>query len=116
VGKSTVAVNLAFELRKSGATVGIFDCDVFGPSLPVMVHFDEPPRMEMYEDEAKEKHIRPAIHPESGIKLVSFGYAGKAAVMRGSMVTGLISQFLHQTDCRVLRRRSRSLPSRVARR
>eukprot|EP00931_Biecheleriopsis_adriatica_P074397 TRINITY_DN48460_c0_g1_i1.p1 TRINITY_DN48460_c0_g1~~TRINITY_DN48460_c0_g1_i1.p1 ORF type:complete len:540 (-),score=122.24 TRINITY_DN48460_c0_g1_i1:14-1504(-) len=98
VGKSTVSVNLAFALNRKGAKVGIFDCDVFGPSLPVMVRFDETPQMEMYEDEEKNKHIRPVIHPETGIKLLSFGYAGKAAVMRGSMVTGLITQLMTQTD------------------
>lgn len=98
VGKSTVAVNLAFELQKTGAKVGIFDCDVYGPSLPVMVRFDEMPQMTMYEDENKQKHIVPVVHKETGIKLVSFGYAGKAAVMRGSMVTGVISQFMQQTD------------------
>jgi len=98
VGKSTVAVNLAFQLHKGGAKVGIFDCDVYGPSLPVMVRMKETPQMEMYEDDQKQKHIKPVIHDESGIKLVSFGYAGKAAVMRGSMVTGLIAQLMTQTD------------------
>lgn len=98
VGKSTVAVNLAFALQKTGAKVGIFDADVYGPSLPVMVRFEETPQLEMYEDEQKQKHIRPVVHGPSGIKLVSFGYAGKAAVMRGSMVTGLIAQLMTQTD------------------
>lgn len=98
VGKSTVSVNLAFELQKQGARVGIFDCDVYGPSLPLMVRFAEPPQMEMYEDEQKQKHVVPVVHEPSGMKLVSFGYAGKAAVMRGSMVTGLISQLMLQTD------------------
>merc|ERR1719454_861548 len=63
-----------------------------------MVKFPEVPQMEMYEDEEKQKHIVPVTHEESGIKLVSFGYAGNAAVMRGSMVTGLIAQLLTQTD------------------
>jgi len=99
VGKSTVAVNLAFALHKKGYKVGIFDCDVYGPSLPVMVRFqEETPRMEMYEDEKKQRHIRPVIHPETGIKLVSFGFVGHAAVMRGSMVTGVMSQLVNQTD------------------
>merc|ERR1719499_2872738 len=52
----------------------------------------------MYEDEDKVKHILPVVDPNTGIKLVSFCYAGKAAVMRGSMVTGLISQLMTQSD------------------
>lgn len=98
VGKSTVAVNLAFALQKTGAKVGIFDCDVYGPSLPVMVRFEETPQMQMYQDEQKQKHIVPVTHEESGIKLVSFGYAGKGAVMRGPVVTSLIVQLIQQTD------------------
>ncbi|KAG5225612.1 fe-S cluster assembly factor HCF [Salix suchowensis] len=83
VGKSTVAVNLAYTLAGMGARVGIFDADVYGPSLPTM--------------NPEKKTIIPTEY--LGVKLVSFGFAGQGrAIMRGPMVSGVINQLLTTTE------------------
>jgi Mrp family chromosome partitioning ATPase/DUF971 family protein len=94
VGKSTVAVNLALALAESGAKVGLFDADVFGPSLPTLVRVPDP-QLVMEND-----LIRPVRH--AGLTLMSYGYAARspdeAAIMRGPMVSGVIKQLLTGTD------------------
>ncbi|KAF8393323.1 hypothetical protein HHK36_021564 [Tetracentron sinense] len=89
VGKSTVAVNLAYTLAGMGARVGIFDADVYGPSLPTMVS----PENRLLEMNPEKKTIIPTEY--LGVKLVSFGFAGQGrAIMRGPMVSGVINQLL----------------------
>ena len=95
VGKSTVAVNLAFALAAAGAKVGIFDADVYGPSLPTMVRVDNFDGL--YQ---KNQLIIPV--EAHGLKLMSFAYANphanSAAILRGPMVTGIINQLLTGTS------------------
>lgn len=90
VGKSTTAVNLAYTLAQMGARVGIFDGDVYGPSLPTMVS----PEATVLEIDPVSKQITPTEY--EGVKLVSFGFAGQgSAIMRGAMVSGMISAVLY---------------------
>ncbi|PSS36253.1 Fe-S cluster assembly factor like [Actinidia chinensis var. chinensis] len=93
VGKSTVAVNLAYTLAGMGARVGIFNADVYGPSLPTMVS----PTNRLLEMNAERRTIIPTEY--LGVKLVSFGFAGQGrAIMRGPMVSGVINQLLTTTE------------------
>ena len=46
VGKSTIAVNLAFALQNLGLKIGILDADVYGPSLPKLLAVNEKPKSE----------------------------------------------------------------------
>ena len=95
VGKSTVAVNLAYTLALQGARVGLFDADIYGPSLPTMIG------QTAVSLSMQGQWIVP---PQNrGVKLMSFGFvtasSGEAgpAMMRGPMVSQIINQLLTQT-------------------
>ncbi len=92
VGKSTVAINLALSLAKSGASVGVMDADVYGPSLPLLTGVHGRPR-------AEERRIYP--HEAHGMKLMSMGFFiddNSPVIWRGPMVHGLIRQFLSDVE------------------
>jgi len=96
VGKSTVALNLALALSRAGARVGLLDADIYGPSIPLMLGIREG-FMEV--DEEKRK-LRPT--KSNGIEVVSFGFFGEqdhqAAIYRGPIISGILRQFLVDTD------------------
>ena len=89
VGKSTCAVNLASALRVTGASVGLMDGDVYGPSVPMMLAIKQRPEI------TKGKKIIPIEH--QGLKVVSMGLLSDEntpVIWRGPMVSQLIQQFL----------------------
>jgi ATP-binding protein involved in chromosome partitioning len=92
VGKSTVAVNLALALRATGATVGLMDADVYGPSLPLLLGVSGRPHSE-------NKRIFPL--EGHGLKLMSMGFFvddNSPVIWRGPMVHGLVRQFLTDVE------------------
>lgn len=94
VGKSTVSVNFAFALSKLGHKVGIFDADLYGPSLPTMIN---PESAHLFQDEEDSSRIKPIEF--SGVKAMSYGFAAsnKTAIMRGPMASNLVAQLIGQT-------------------
>ena len=93
VGKSTVTANIAAALVSQGATVGILDADIYGPSQGMMLGVTDEPLM----DEARK------VHPPSarGIKVVSMSmFADDEApvVWRGPMVSQMVGNFVSQVE------------------
>jgi ATP-binding protein involved in chromosome partitioning len=93
VGKSTVSVNLACSLKLLGAAVGLLDCDIYGPSIPLMMGM----------------HERPTISPDEklvplfshGVKLMSMGFLledDQPVIWRGPMIQKTIQQFVSAVD------------------
>ena len=92
VGKSTVAVNLAVALAQSGLRVGLFDADIFGPSLPRMLGLARKP-------EVRGDRMMPL--DAWGLKAMSIGFLvdeGAAMIWRGPMVMGALKQMMGQVE------------------
>ena len=96
VGKSTVAANLAVALAKTGASVGLMDADIYGPSMPIMFNLQG-------EDVYGEQHDGKTYmipFTRYGIKLMSVGFLvgpDKALVWRGPMASNALKQMLTET-------------------
>ncbi len=97
VGKSTTAVNLALALAAEGASVGILDADIYGPSQPTMMGISGRP-------ESKDgKSLEPM--EGHGLQVISIGFlidVDTPMVWRGPMVTQALEQLLKETRWREL--------------
>ena len=92
VGKSTTAVNLALALAAEGATVGILDADIYGPSQPMMMGIEGRP------ESADGKTMEPMEN--YGVQVMSIGFlvdADNPMIWRGPMATQALEQLLRQT-------------------
>jgi len=90
VGKSTVAVNLAFALKNQGKKVGLLDADIYGPSMPMLLN-----KRDAKPGATPEKKILPI--DAYGIPFISFGLfinEKDPVIWRGPMLGGVLNQFL----------------------
>jgi len=97
VGKSTTAVNLALALAAEGASVGLLDADIYGPSVPMMMGISGKPES----DDGK------TMDPleNYGVQVMSIGFLvaqDEAMIWRGPMATQALEQLLRQTNWREL--------------
>ena len=91
VGKSTVAANLAVALAATGASVGLCDCDLYGPSVAQMFGVNEKPMANEHDE------IIPL--EAHGLRLMSMGFLledRSPVIVRGPMATRYTQQFLRQ--------------------
>jgi len=97
VGKSTTAVNLALALAAEGASVGILDADIYGPSQPTMMGISGRPESQ------DGKSMEPMEN--YGVQVMSIGFLiepDQAMIWRGPMATQALDQLLRQTNWREL--------------
>jgi ATP-binding protein involved in chromosome partitioning len=93
VGKSTCSVNLACALAHLGAETGLLDCDIYGPSIPLMMGVRQKPTL------TPEGKMVPLFN--HGVKLMSMGFLieGDAPVIwRGPMIMKTIQQFFSSVE------------------
>lgn len=93
VGKSTTAANLALALAAEGASVGVLDADIYGPSQPMMLGIHRRPESE------DGKTMEPLEN--YGVQVMSIGFLvdqDEAMIWRGPMATQALEQLLRQTN------------------
>ncbi len=94
VGKTTVAVNLAYAFSEKGFKVGLLDVDIHGPNIPKMLNLEDKKLI------VKDKRMIPVQYNDR-IKVISFGFLlekSDAVIWRGPMKHNLIKQFLQEVE------------------
>ena len=93
VGKSTTAVNLALALKANGHSVGILDADIYGPSMPRLLHLNSKPQA------GSGRNLKPL--EAYGIKVMSMGFLvdeDTPMIWRGPMVVSALTQMLREVE------------------
>ncbi len=96
VGKSTCSVNLACALARLGVRVGLLDCDIYGPSIPLMMGVHGRPGVV---DTPQGERLLPLEN--YGVKLMSMGFlldGDQPVIWRGPMIMKTIQQFVNQVE------------------
>ncbi len=92
VGKSTITVNLAVALARTGAKIGLLDADIYGPNIPMMMGIDGRPM-------AFNNRIQPL--EKYDVRVMSMGFLTNddtPVIWRGPMLHNVIQQFVRQVD------------------
>jgi len=92
VGKSTISANIAVALHRAGASVGLLDADIYGPSVPTLLN------LQGHRLRGENGRILPA--DADGIRVVSIGFMleeDSPVIWRGPMLMKALEQFLHGT-------------------
>ncbi|MBI3259332.1 MAG: Mrp/NBP35 family ATP-binding protein [Ignavibacteriae bacterium] len=98
VGKSTIAANIAAALAMKGASVGLLDADIYGPSAPTM--FDMA-NAQLEAEKLPDGRIIGQPNERYGVKIASIGFVmqrDQAAILRGPMLAGYFNTLVEQIN------------------
>ncbi|WP_185851205.1 Mrp/NBP35 family ATP-binding protein [Blattabacterium cuenoti] len=104
VGKSTISTNISVSLVNMGYRVGLFDADIYGPSIPLMFNIIEDKVQSSIIHHKNGTYVMKPI-TSYGVKILSIGFfskSGQAIAWRGPMATKALRQLINETDWGIL--------------